>query len=319
MTVSGEMPSASTVLMIRPAAFGWNEETARSNAFMTDGAPGEGVDFSLTALDEFEGFVSTLMEAGIRVIVIEDRKKPVCADAVFPNNWFSTHEDGTVVLYPMMAPSRRLERRMDVVESLQADHGFAVGEMVDLTGFEKQGEFLEGTGSMVLDHKNQACFACLSSRTHISPLRAFGEYFDYEICEFSGFDERGKSIYHTNVMMMIGEGFAVICDEAIRDRGERKRVMGLLAAGGREIVSITFAQMRSFAGNMLALHNNQGEHDLVLSTTAYECLHEDQVSCLSGFARLVVVPVPTIERISGGGVRCMLAEVFLPMRDGGEE
>jgi hypothetical protein len=303
-----------TVLMIRPAAFRSNPQTAASNAFQR--APGV-VPATLeqaAAETEFDGLVGALRAAGVEAIVEDDTLSPSTPDAIFPNNWVSFHAGGLVVLYPMMAPNRRRERRIDLIERLGSVHGFRVTEVVDLSFHEAEGRFLEGTGSMVLDRVNRVAYACLSPRTDLDVLAEFAQRLDYEPLAFAASDD-ALAVYHTNVMMAIGEGFAVICAEAIDDPVQRAAVLGKLVATGHEVIEISRDQMRSFAGNMLALAAPDGGQLLAMSARAAASLTEGQREALERRARFVVAPIDGIESSGGGSVRCMLAEVHLP-RDG---
>ena len=309
------LQTTDTVLMIRPVAFCSNPETAGSNAFQR--APGvvDPQEEQAAALKEFDGLVATLRAAGVRVIVEEDTLEPHTPDSVFPNNWISFHADGDVVVYPMMAPSRRGERRRDIVERLATVEGFHVARVIDLSDNEAQGRFLEGTGSMVFDRIGRVAYACLSPRTDLDLLAEFGRRFDYEPVAFAAADADGVPIYHTNVMMAMGEGFAVLCADAICDPVQREAVIGRLNASGHEVVQISPGQMASFAGNMLALAAPDGGQLLAMSARAEACLDPGQRATLARYARIVSAPIDNIEDSAGGSVRCMLAGVHLPRRD----
>lgn len=310
-----ERQTTPYVFMVRPHHFGSNPQTAASNTFQH--APeGEASAVRSNALREFDSMTSALRGAGIALMVFEDTDEPRKPDAVFPNNWASFHADGRVYLYPLEAEDRRTERRVDIVESLSADWGFHVHEIVDLSSLEADGLFLEGTGSMVLDRTNRVAYAALSSRTHMGALADFAQRADYEITAFESFDANGRLVYHTNVMMAIGERFAVICAESIGDLTKRAAVLERLAASGREIVEISIAQMRSFAGNLLELSTTAGEPVIALSRTAHDCLSDEQRERIAACGRLLPMSIDTIERVGGGGVRCMLAEVFLSREPG---
>ena len=310
--MQGGRQSTGHVLMVRPCHFGSNSETAASNAFQQPiSDPADTIQNR--ALAEFDGMFQTLRSAGVVPMVFEDTQEPVKPDAVFPNNWVSFHNDGTVYLYPMEAPSRRLERRADIVETLSDSKGFYVREIIDLSASENNGQFLEGTGSMVLDRVNRVIYAALSTRTHMSALAEFSQQADYEITAFDATDSRGRAVYHTNVMMAIGSRFAVICADAIVDRVKRTAVLARLAATGREIIEISIQQMENFAGNLLELITESGGTIIVVSRTAYEALTADQRNRLSQYGEVLPVAIETIEKVGGGSVRCMLAEVFLPL------
>jgi len=309
-----EHQTTAYVVMIRPHDFGPNTETAASNVFQQ--APIHPLqDLRAQALEEFDGLVSALNTAGAHPIVFEDTDSPAKPDAVFPNNWVSFHGDGTVYLYPMEAPGRRAERRTDIIELLSERHAFRVREIVDLSPIENDGSFLEGTGSMVLDRTHHVLYAALSSRTHMDALAEFAQQADYEITAFDATESLGHVVYHTNVMMTIGRRFAVICADAIVDARKREAVLARLAVTGREIIEISIAQMERFAGNLLELATDSGLSAIVMSRSAHEALSDEQLESLTRHGRIVSVPIPTIETIGGGSVRCMMAEVFLPRRN----
>jgi hypothetical protein len=261
---------------------------------------------------QFERLAEALQTAGVEVIVEVDTVDPPTPDSVFPNNWISCHADGRVVLFPMMAPNRRLERRLDIVERLSTMHGFRISSVIDLSGWEAESKFLEGTGSMVLDRVTRVAYACLSPRTHLDVLIDFCHRLDFEPVPFAAEDRAGVPIYHTNVMMTLGRGYAVICDEAITDPGQREAVLRRLERSGHEIVSIRHEQMGSFAGNMLELSSRNGERLLVMSRRAEASLRPSQRAVLTRHARILTAAIDDIEDSAGGGVRCMLAEIFLP-------
>ena len=300
--------STNNILMIRPAVFGFNPETAGSNEFQGDAGLDAGV-LQERAEVEFDAAVEALREKGVNVFVIEDTVYPPKPDAVFPNNWVSFHEDGTVILYPMFAASRRHERRRDIIDGLTS--AFEIGEVVDLSGNEKDGRFLEGTGSMVLDRANAIAYASLSPRTDERLFIQVCERLSYDPVTFRSHGRSGREIYHTNVMMCIGERFAVVCLDAISDVGERERVATSLRDTGREIVEIGFEQMGNFAGNMLALRTNDGGDVVALSRRAFGALTADQKQDIEHCCELAPLDIPTIETAGGGSVRCMIAEIFL--------
>ncbi len=309
---AGAGPSAqcaATVLMVRPAAFGANPETAATNAFQAAGPVG--ADLRDEARAESDALAAALDAAGVEVLVLDDTPEPARPDACFPNNWLSLHHDGSAVLYPMLAPSRRLERREEAL-ALVRRHGFLVRRVVDLTHFEAQGAFLEGTGSVVLDHVARVAYACRSPRTHAAPLAAFARELGYAPHAFDATGPAGEAVYHTNVLMSIGEGFAVACLEAVADERERRRLRQALEAGGREVLGLGRAAMNAFDGNLLQLATRTGGRVIALSATALAGLGADLRGRLERHGELVAVPVPVIERHGGGSVRCMLAEVFLP-------
>ena len=318
MTTGTESQLASTVLMIRPARFESNPLTAASNRFQAQSSSSPEQQ-QAAALHEFDGLVAVLREAGIEVIVVEDTREPHTPDAIFPNNWISTHADGRVVLYPMEAENRRTERRHDIVEDLATRFGRQVTEVIDLSGHEDDGHFLEGTGSMVLDRANRIAYACVSTRTHLDPLGDFAQRLDYDVVAFDAVDSGGIPIYHTNVLMSIGERLAVICGEAIPRDDQREAVLARLRETGHEIVLLTYAQLDAFAGNMLELQNANGERVLAMSQQAYDSLDEEQRTVLAANGRIVSASIDTIESSAGGSVRCMLAEVHLPLEGATQE
>jgi hypothetical protein len=311
---SGQEPqSALSVLMVRPASFGFNPQTAASNAFqqVTD-SPGEAETQKLV-LDEFDGLAKALQHAGVEVLIAPDTPRPVKPDAIFPNNWVSFHFDGTVALYPMLAPNRRTERREDILEQVVREGRFHVSRTVDLTHREAEGKFLEGTGSLVLDRAHRVAYASLSPRTDLDVLGEFAQLLDYELVTFEAVDAAAQPVYHTNVVMAIGTRFAVVCGEAIAQPPHRDAVFNMLRVAGHDIVDITRRQMLEFAGNLLELAPAGGPV-VALSTTAWRSLGLTQRRILESHAEVVPVAIPTIERIGGGGVRCMLAELHLPKR-----
>ncbi|MCO6496362.1 MAG: amidinotransferase [Chitinophagaceae bacterium] len=300
--------TSSHILLVRPAAFNFNPETAKNNSFQNPDAAGDSSTVT-EARKELDGLAGRLTGAGVDVLVADDTTVPAKPDAVFPNNWISTHEDGRVILYPMYAPNRRLERRQEIVDLLKKS--FDVKEVIDLSHFEADGKFMEGTGSMILDRTNRIAYACASPRTDEDVFNKVCEMLGYRPFYFHAYNEEGVAIYHTNVMMCVGDKFAVICLESITDDKERKSIIALLKTTGHEVVDITFKQMNHFAGNMLALHTATGENILALSQSAYDCLTENQRQTLSKYCQLIPAPVHTIERNGGGSVRCMIAEIFL--------
>jgi hypothetical protein len=306
---------AEAVLMVAPACFGYNPETADSNKFQrlpADATGGEGA----AARREFDGLIRALAGDGVRVCLVDDTPEPPKPDAVFPNNWVSFHEDGTVVLYPMQAVSRRRERRMDVIEAVADRLGFKVSRVLDLTPHETQGRYLEGTGSLVLDHVERVAYACISPRTHPEVVQEWAHELGYEPIIFSAVDRGGAPLYHTNVLMCVGEKAVIVGTEAIvaADRG---RVIERLRASGREVIELRQKEIEGFGGNMLELGTwDEALGDsrvLVMSATARHALSAEAFARLSACTdEVLAVPIPTIERLGGGSVRCMLAEVFLP-------
>ena len=311
MTTAIESQLASTVMMIRPARFESNPLTAATNRFQGKSSSSPEEQHAI-ALSEFDGLVAALREAGIEVIVIDDTVEPHTPDAIFPNNWISMHADGRVVLYPMEAENRRTERRHDIIDYLDKHARRQVTEVVDLSAHEDAGHFLEGTGSMVLDRANRVAYACISSRTHLDPLGEFAQRMGYDVVAFDAVDSGGVPIYHTNVLMNVGEQLAVICAEAIPRDEQRNAVLARLGETGHDILELTYAQLDAFAGNMLELRNDSGERVLAMSQQAYDSLNQEQRATLAANARIVKAPIDNIESSAGGSVRCMLAEVHLP-------
>ncbi|MFW2405942.1 MAG: citrulline utilization hydrolase CtlX [Gammaproteobacteria bacterium] len=311
MTSVNEPQLASTVMMIRPAGFESNPLTAASNRFQgrSSASPEEQ---QANALREFDGLVSLLREAGIEVIVVDDTPEPHTPDAIFPNNWISMHADGRVVLYPMEAENRRTERRDDIIDQLGDREGRVITEVIDLSEHEVSGHYLEGTGSMVLDRANRVAYACVSTRTHLDPLGDFAQRLGYDVVAFDAVDSNGVPIYHTNVLMNVGEELAVVCDAAIVRDDQREAVLTRLRETGHDIVSLSYAQLDAFAGNMLELRNREGERVIAMSQQAFASLNEEQRAKLAANGRIVSAAIDNIESSAGGSVRCMLAEVHLP-------
>jgi hypothetical protein len=309
-----EPQSAGAVLMVRPAGFGCNPQTAESNAFQAKPGVLAGKDLQDLALREFSGLAGALERAGVEVLIASDSEQPPKPDAIFPNNWVSFHRDGTVTLYPMLAPNRRSERREEVLERVVHLGGFRVSRTVDLTYRESEHKYLEGTGSVVLDRVNRVAYACSSPRTDLDVLGEFAQLLDYELMTFDAVDADGAAVYHTNVLMAIGTGFAVVCGASIVNDAHRAAVLSKLDSTGHTIVDITLAQMAQFAANILELAVPNGKL-VAMSTTALSCLAPEQRRALESEATLIAAEIPTIERVGGGGVRCMLAEIHLPKRD----
>lgn len=297
--------------MIRPVRFGFNEQTAESNAFQdaTFGQNSQAQTQEL-ALEEFDTFVAQLQGHGINVSIIQDTPDPHTPDSIFPNNWVSFHNNGTVVLYPMQAENRRLERRNDVLTMLSKH--FYINRTIDLTHFEAEGKYLEGTGSMVLDRQHHVAYACVSPRTHTEVLDEFAQQMNYTVVKFRAVDANRQDIYHTNVMMCIATHFAVVCTEAIPDLDERLRVIQSLEHSNKRMVEISLEQMNHFAGNMLEVKNGNGSEVLVMSTQAYNSLTASQIDILDDYCTILHSNLNVIEGNGGGSARCMMAEVHLP-------
>lgn len=310
------MPLASTILMVRPAAFGFNEETAANNYFQSDPAISK-EDVQAKALAEFDNMVQTLRSLAIEVLVIEDTIEPPKPDALFPNNWLTTSPDGTVGVFPLFAPNRRTEKREEILQQLSKD--FIVNNVQDWSEYEVEGRFLEGTGSMVIDYDHKMIYAAMSPRTSIAVLEKYAATNDFQAIAFLATDKNGRPVYHTNVMMALGEGFCVLCEEAIEEEWELIAVRQLLASTNHSIIAITREQMHCFAGNMLEVKNNHNENFLLLSRKAFNCLRKEQREMLEAFSTLVPIAVPTIEEVEGGSVRCMITEIFLEKKHGNQQ
>ncbi len=300
--------------MIRPVAFRMNEQTAVNNYYqkVLDGLLPATVNAK--AQQEFDAFVSKLRAVGVDVTVVDDTSNPDTPDSIFPNNWVSFHENGDVALYPMFAENRRQERREDILDILE-DKGFVINNIMDYTSAEEDGFFLEGTGSLVLDRVNSKAYCALSPRADEELFIEFCEDFDYAPVIFEAFqtvDSERKLIYHTNVMMCVGETFAVICSDCIDDKKERKMVLDNLKENGKEIILITEAQMNSFAGNMLEVCGASDKRYLVMSAAAHQSLTPKQIEQLQKHAEILSSSLDTIEACGGGSARCMMAEIFLP-------
>ncbi|MDA0680298.1 MAG: arginine deiminase-related protein [Proteobacteria bacterium] len=311
MDSTNESQLASAVLMIRPVRFESNPHTAASNKFQGRN-PSKPEQQQIDAVTEFDGLRAVLESNGIQVIAIEDTEDPHTPDSIFPNNWVSFHADGTVVLYPMEAPNRRTERRSDIIETLSDEYGFQVRNVLDLSTHEDESQYLEGTGSLVLDRVNRIAYACLSSRTHLDALGDFAQRMDYKVIAFDAVDRDGEAIYHTNVLMNVGEELAVICDEALVRPDQRTAVVRSLEDTGHEVISLSFDQLDAFAGNMLELRSASGERLIAMSGQARASLSKSQLDRILNHAKIISAPIDRIESSAGGSVRCMLAEVHLP-------
>lgn len=304
------MQTTNHILMIRPVDFKFNIQTADNNKFQQES---EETNIQQKALGEFDDFVTLLSANGIDVTVISDTLDPETPDSIFPNNWVSFHEDGQVYLYPMFSENRRLERRSDLLEALDQD--FEIRARIDLSHYERENRYLEGTGSMVLDRDNKIAYACLSLRTNKEILEDFCGRAGYKAVVFNAADKFGFPIYHTNVMMCIGKDFAVVCLASIPDAEEQHKVVRTLRNSGKEIITISLDQMNQFAGNMLEIQNNRGQSLLVMSEQAYLSLSKEQIISLEQYSKLIHSPLYTIEKNGGGSARCMLAEIHLPKRN----
>src|ERR1051325_7562235 len=298
----------NSVLMIRPRRFYPNPETAADNAFQRE-SDRDSDALTLAARKEFDAAVHTLRASGINVHVFEDTVEPAKPDAVFPNNWISTHHDGRIAIFPMYSALRRRERRHDIIEELRKH--YRVTQLIDYSAFEDEGFCLEGTGSLVLDHLNGIAYVSLSNRSHLNVIHRFADEFSYQPITFTSTDSNRQPIYHTNVMMCIGTAFALVGLETIPNRVERQQVRALLEKSGKDIVELPADQIANFTGNGIELHNSNGQKLLVLSTRATSALTQGQRERLSRYARIVPVNIPTIE-LGGGSARCMIATIHLP-------
>ncbi len=299
--------TTSKVFMVKPVCFGYNPETAVSNAFQQESGPAETVQAK--ALEEFNSYVSMLRENQVEVVVAEDTAVPKTPDSIFPNNWFSTHEDGTLVLYPMAANNRRAERKKTALDTIAAN--FEIKKIVDLTAWESEGLFLEGTGVLMLDRVNKIAYASESPRCSKAVLDDFCGKMGYVPLMFNAVDRRGVPIYHTNVLMTLGTDFAVLCKESIRDGEQLEKLTASLERTGRRIVDISYEQLENFAGNMLELSAKDGGKLVAMSLAAYKILSSEQLEILQSGGRLVITPdLEHIEKNGGGSARCMLAELF---------
>ncbi len=306
--------ATQTILMVRPVNFRMNEQTAVNNYYQKNSTHLKPEEVTIKAQQEFDHFVEKLKTAGVNVIVIEDSKEPNTPDSIFPNNWVSFHENGDVVIYPMFAENRRLERREDVLDLLES-HGFEINNLLDYTSAEEEAIFLEGTGSIVLDRENKKAYCALSPRAHEDIFIEYCEDLDLAPIIFHAYqtvNEERKLIYHTNVMMCIADRYAVICLDCIDDKTEQKFVLSSLKENGKEIIKISEDQVNLFAGNMLQVLGKNNQPFLVMSSSAYHALTTQQKDKLESFNPIIHAPLEVIETFGGGSARCMMVEVFLP-------
>ncbi len=304
------MQTANTVLMVEPIAFGYNSQTAENNYFQVEQKE---TDIQEKALAEFNNFVGKLRNKGVQVITVKDTLNPHSPDSIFPNNWVSFHEDGKVALYPMFAPNRRVERRTDILDTVQ-NAGFKITEIQDLSSAEKEDKFLEGTGSMIFDHDYKVAYGSVSLRLDEKLFLDFCEKFDFQPVVFHSYQNVGNQrlpIYHTNVMMCVAKQFVVICLDCIDDEMEREKVQEVIKSTNKEVIEISEDQMQQFAGNMLQVQNQEGTPFLVMSETAYKSLTTKQIEKIESYCEIIYADLNTIEVNGGGSARCMLAEVFL--------
>lgn len=305
------MQTASTVLMIEPVAFGYNEQTALNNYFQVEQT---GNDIQEKALGEFRNFVEKLRSKGINVIVVKDTPEPHTPDSIFPNNWVSFHPDGMVRLYPMFAPNRRVERRPDILERLKAE-GFKIENVEDYSHYENENKFLEATGSIIFDHDYKIAYGSVSMRLDEGLFRELCDKMGYTPVVFHSYqnaDGERLPIYHTNVMMCVADGFVVICLDCIDSELEREKVQEVIKSTNKEIIEISEDQLQQFAGNMLQVQSEDGKKYLVMSQTAHQALNGEQIEKISKYCEILSADLATIETNGGGSARCMLAEVFLP-------
>ena len=305
--------AASTLFLVRPDSFGFNPQTAVNNAFMHPLTASE-QEVRMQALAEFTGIVAALKEADVATIVLPSPEDRITPDAVFPNNWITTHDDGTVVLFPMRAPNRRDERQFSTLAPALNAAGYRYKSVIDLTQYEKEGCFLEATGSLVLDRVNRVAFAIESPRTHKKVFDEFAPHLGYEPVFFHATDKNGIPVYHTNVIMTVGDGFVVLCTEAISEPNEKDIVLKKIADLGHELIAISRPQMEAYCGNLLQVRTTNGTARLVMSKTAYNNFTPDQIASLNRHGNPLVFEMETIETVGGGSARCVLAETFLPKK-----
>ncbi len=308
-----KMQTTNTVLMIEPIAFGYNAQTAENNYFQVNS---ENAETQEKALKEFKNFVEKLRTKGINVITVKDTMEPHTPDSIFPNNWVSFGSDGKVFLYPMFAPNRRDERRPEILNAVE-NAGYNITQVEDISKYENEERYLEGTGSMIFDHDYKIAYGSVSLRLDEELFRNFCEKIGYKPVVFHSFQTAGNErlpIYHTNVMMCVADQFVVICLDCIDDETERNHVIEVINSTNKEIIEISEAQMQQFAGNMLQLHNSEGKTFLIMSETAYQSLTPEQISKIEHYSEIIYSDLNTIEVNGGGSARCMLAEVFLPKK-----
>ncbi|AZJ31194.1 hypothetical protein SAMN05444344_0160 [Tenacibaculum mesophilum] len=306
--------TTNTILMVRPANFRMNEQTAVNNYYQQELSGMLPASINVKAQEEFDAFVEKLRAVGVSVVVTEDTKEPNTPDALFPNNWISFHENGDVAIYPMFAENRRLERREDVLEKLE-EKGFVIENVVDYSEAEEEGIFLEGTGSMILDRYNRKAYCALSPRADEELFIEFCEDFEYTPVIFTANQTvkgRREAIYHTNVMMCVAESFSVVCLDSIDDKKEKKNLLKHLKSDGKEVIAISEQQVTQFAGNMLQVKGVNDERYLVMSSSAFKSLNPNQIKAIEKHCKILHSSLETIETCGGGSARCMMAEVFLP-------
>ena len=303
----------SEIFMIRPKHFNFNHETAKNNHFQKEEKTLKNKEVLQNAISEFEELVKKIKQKNIKVEIFEDREEVITTDSIFPNNWISLHKDGKIYLYPMFSEIRRKEKRIDIINSYR-DNGYLINETIDLSKYEKENKFLEGTGSMVLDRENKLCYAAISERTSREVLNKFCEISGYEAIEFKSyqtFENKRKEIYHTNVMMCIADKYVIICLDSIDNIDERKSVIEKLIESKKEIIEINEKQCNNFAGNMLQVKNNQNKKFLIMSKSAYDSLSKEQLKLITSHNEIIYSSLDTIEKLGGGSARCMITENFL--------
>jgi len=305
--------AANALMMVRPVRFCYNVETAVDNAFMVDQSS-NAESTQAKALQEFDNYVSILKSKGVEVACFEDTIDPHTPDSIFPNNWISFHEDGTVVLYPMKAKNRRVERRPDIVEKLETVYGYKINNKIDITESELNEKYLEGTGSIIFDYINKIAYACISQRTDKDVLENICSKLGYKAHTFTSVDVNGTEIYHTNVMMCLGERFALVCAQSIKDETERENLLKSLTETGHEIVLLSYEQICHFAGNSLEVCNKNKDRFLIVSKAGYDSLTQDQKEQIQLYDEICPIPLEVIETNGGGSARCMIADLRLPKK-----
>ncbi len=293
------------ILMVRPFQFYFNQQTAANNFFQSNINIENSNEL---AIAEFDAMVEQLRTHKIKVQVVQDTKDPSTPDSIFPNNWFSTHAGGTLCLYPMYAENRRAERKLSVIDFLQKN--YKIENLLDLTDLEKEGKFIEGTGSMVLDHQNKISYGCLSERLDKEAFTYWCNKMQFKPISFKALDHKAQSIYHTNVMMCMGNQFVVICLESIPDEQEKQIVLESFLQTNKEVITISQDQLNHFAGNMLQVFDVDEKPHLILSNQAYKTLNVAQLKSLEKYNPLLPISIPTIEALGGGSTRCMMAEIY---------
>lgn len=292
------------LLLIRPKHFGFNPQTADSNAFQSGSANQK---VHLKAIDEFNRMTQVLSIHGIQHIILDDTDQPIKPDSVFPNNWFSTHPKKKLVIYPLLAENRRSEKREDIIQYLMDECDYS--QVIDLSHYERENKFLEGTGSLVLDRENNVAFMARSPRSNFEVAQEICYQLSLSLIDFTAIDSKGVPVYHTNVMMTLGENFLLWCPEVIHDESDTKRIREYIEETGKESIEFTESQMHSFVGNMFEVRNNSGSNCLLLSSTARRALTTNQIFALRNHASLLPIPIPTIEQFGGGSIRCMVAKL----------